>query len=226
MAKKTYGAEEARTLLPDLLERAHHGKANVITKRGKPYARDRASREPFWFEASALARGARRHGSRPVGPRRRRGDQKAARRMVVNLAAQIPDGVSVLMDTNPIIYLLEGNRLGARVRAVFSDIDRGRIRAVVTPITIAEVVSGPLKAGKDTLAERYRRALTDGAGWSVRDIDTELVVLAARVRLRHKLKLPDALQLAAAVSEGCYALVTHDRDFRTVTDLPILGMRP
>jgi len=38
MAKKSYGAEEARTLLPELLERAHHGSASVITKRGKPYA--------------------------------------------------------------------------------------------------------------------------------------------------------------------------------------------
>jgi prevent-host-death family protein len=38
MAKKTYGAEEARTLLPELLERAHHGKTSLITKRGKLYA--------------------------------------------------------------------------------------------------------------------------------------------------------------------------------------------
>lgn len=39
MAKKTYGAEEARTLLPELMERAHHGTSTVITKRGKAYAR-------------------------------------------------------------------------------------------------------------------------------------------------------------------------------------------
>lgn len=38
MAKKTYGSEEARIMLPKLLERAHHGKVSVITKRGKPYA--------------------------------------------------------------------------------------------------------------------------------------------------------------------------------------------
>jgi prevent-host-death family protein len=38
MAKKSYGAEEARALLPELLERAHQGKASIITKRGKPYA--------------------------------------------------------------------------------------------------------------------------------------------------------------------------------------------
>jgi prevent-host-death family protein len=39
MSKQTYGAEEARKLLPELIERAHHGRSSVITKRGKPYAR-------------------------------------------------------------------------------------------------------------------------------------------------------------------------------------------
>jgi prevent-host-death family protein len=38
MAKKSYGAEEARAMLPELLERAHRGVRSVITKRGKPYA--------------------------------------------------------------------------------------------------------------------------------------------------------------------------------------------
>jgi prevent-host-death family protein len=38
MSKKSYGAEEARTKLPELLERAHRGQATVITKHGKPYA--------------------------------------------------------------------------------------------------------------------------------------------------------------------------------------------
>lgn len=38
MPKKTYGAEEARAKLPELLERAHRGLPTVITKRGEPYA--------------------------------------------------------------------------------------------------------------------------------------------------------------------------------------------
>ncbi len=38
MAKKSYGAEEARTLLPEFIGQAHRGKRSVITKRGKPYA--------------------------------------------------------------------------------------------------------------------------------------------------------------------------------------------
>ena len=141
----------------------------------------------------------------------------------MSLEEQLPDGAAVLLDTNPIIYLFEGSPLAAPFRGLFADLDRGRLRAVVTPITVAEVVSGPLKVGKDALAERYRRAITQSPGWSVRDIDTELAMLAARLRLRYKLKLPDAVQLAAALSEGCHALVTHDRDFSGVTDLPVLG---
>lgn len=49
-------------------------------------------------------------------------------------------------------------------------------------------------------------------------------MLAARLRLRYKLKLPDALQLSAAVSEGGYRLVTHDRDYSNVTELPTIGV--
>lgn len=141
----------------------------------------------------------------------------------MSLAVQIPDGAAVLMDTNPIIYVLEGNARAARFRAIFEDIDSGRIQGVVTPITVAEVVSGPLKTGNDALAERYRHTLSQRPNWTVRDIDADIAVLAARLRLRHKLKLPDALQLAVAIHENCYALVTHDRDFASVTELPVLG---
>jgi hypothetical protein len=33
--------------------------------------------------------------------------------MAVTLADQVPDGATVLIDTNPIVYLLEGNPLGS-----------------------------------------------------------------------------------------------------------------
>jgi predicted nucleic acid-binding protein len=143
--------------------------------------------------------------------------------MVVNLATRIIDGATVLIDTNPLVYLFEGHKLAARFEPIFADIDRGRIQALVTPITLAEVVAGPLRAEKEALATRYRQAITASLGWSLRELDADIAMLAARLRLAHRLKLPDAIQLATAVHEGCAALVTHDRDFTGVTDIPILG---
>jgi predicted nucleic acid-binding protein len=145
--------------------------------------------------------------------------------MGMSLADQIPDGATVLIDTNPIIYMFEGNQLGAPFESIFAAIDAGRIQALVTPVTLAEVVTGPLKAGKEALAERYRQALCAGTGWSLREIDADIAVLAARLRVRHRLRLPDAIQVAVAVHEGCHALVTHDRDFYGLTDLLVLGAK-
>lgn len=142
----------------------------------------------------------------------------------MTLADAVPDGAVVLVDTNPLIYFLEGSRMARPFASLFSDIDRGRIEALVTPITVAEVVAGPLRARKDALAERYRQALTAGPGFRCHDIDADGAMLAARLRIAHGLKLPDAIQLAVAISAGCFALVTHDRDFRDVSDVRILGL--
>lgn len=143
----------------------------------------------------------------------------------MSLADQIPDGATVLIDTNPIIYLFEGHPLVAPFEPIFAAVDAGRIQALVTPVTLSEVVTGPLKAGKEALAERYRQAICAGNGWSLREIDADIAVLAARLRIRHRLRLPDAIQVAVAVHEGCHALVTHDRDFHGLTDLLVLGVK-
>jgi predicted nucleic acid-binding protein len=121
------------------------------------------------------------------------------------------------------IYVLDGHPLASRFEPIFADVEAGRISALVTPVTLAEVVSGPLRAGKEALAQRSRSALTDAPGWSLRALDAEIAVLAARLRLRHRLKLPDAIQLATAVHEGCHALISHDRDFGKSREILVLG---
>ena len=141
----------------------------------------------------------------------------------MTLAAHIPDGATVLIDTNPIVYWFEDSPLAVPFESVFADVQAGRIDAMVTPITVAEVVSGPLRAGKEALAERYRQALAGSQGFTVRDTNADIAMLAARLRLRHALKLPDAIQLATAVHAGCFALLSRDRDFRNVTDVLVLG---
>lgn len=141
----------------------------------------------------------------------------------MNLATRIPDNATVLLDTNPIIYALEGHRLAPRFEPIFADVAAGRISALVTPVTLAEVVSGPLRAGKEALAQRYRHALTASPGWRLCPLDGDIAMVAARLRLRRGLKLPDAIQLATAVQEGCHALVSHDRDFGKVREILVLG---
>ncbi|MBS0456801.1 MAG: PIN domain-containing protein [Proteobacteria bacterium] len=90
----------------------------------------------------------------------------------------------------------------------------------VTPITIAEVLTGPLKAGEEALAKRYRAVLE---AWQVVTFDCDIAESAARLRGKYALKLPDAVQVASALSINADALVTHDRDFTKVRGLRVLS---
>jgi predicted nucleic acid-binding protein len=89
---------------------------------------------------------------------------------------------------------------------------------------VAEVVAGPLGHGREAQAEQYRLALTSGPGFTFLPLGDDAGLLAARFRLRYKLKLPDAFQLAACVLTGCDALATHDRDFRRVSEVKIVDV--
>lgn len=139
-------------------------------------------------------------------------------------ASEVPPGATVLVDTNPIVYMLEGHALARAFEPLFAAIDKLEIFGMITPITLAEVVTGPIAAGKEALAERYRTTLTLGNGWRMMDINDDVAVLAARFRIRYGLRLPDAIQLGAAVCGGCYGIVTHDRDFSRVDELPVFGV--
>jgi predicted nucleic acid-binding protein len=136
-------------------------------------------------------------------------------------ADSLRDGALVLVDTAPIIYTLEGHRrFAGRFEPFFRRHEVGEIALAVTTVTIAEVLTGPMKAGEEALARRYRAALE---AWIVVDFTSDIAESAARLRGRYGLKLPDAIQLASALAINADALVTHDRDFDSVTGIPVLG---
>lgn len=136
-------------------------------------------------------------------------------------AAALPAGVLLLVDSAPIIYTLEGNaRFAGRFAPMFERHAQGELVLAVTTITLAEVLAGPLKAGEEALARRYRAVLE---AWQVIDLTSDIAESAARLRGTYGLKLPDAIQLASALAINAEALVTHDRDFGAVRGIRVLA---
>ncbi|ULX56818.1 PIN domain-containing protein [Ectothiorhodosinus mongolicus] len=60
-----------------------------------------------------------------------------------------------------------------------------------------------------------------GDNWQVQEMNAEVALIAARVRARFGLKLPDAVQVATAIVSQSAALVTHDRDFAGITEVAV-----
>jgi predicted nucleic acid-binding protein len=135
----------------------------------------------------------------------------------------LPENALLLIDSAPIIYVLEEHaELAPVFRPVFEAHENGLVRLAVTTVTLAEVLTGPLRNGDEVLAERYRSTLKS---WYVVDLDSEIAESAARLRASLKLKLADSVQAASALAIGADALVTHDRDFSPLRNLRILTVR-
>jgi predicted nucleic acid-binding protein len=127
----------------------------------------------------------------------------------------------VLVDSARIIYVLEGHpRLAARFRPLFDAHASGRLRFAITTITIAEVLTGPMKAGDDALAQRYRAIFES---WRVIALNVDIAEGAARLRASLRLGLADAIQAASALAINAAVLITHDRDFSRVRSLRVLS---
>ena len=102
-------------------------------------------------------------------------------RRVVKAARSLLDGLGdhpvLVVDTAPVIYWLEGHpRLAARFGVIFDAAEAGAATVVVSTVTLAEVLAGPLRAGNELLTAQYREALTRSPGWQVMPLDVDVAV--------------------------------------------------
>ena len=129
----------------------------------------------------------------------------------------LPRRGRILIDSAPIIYFLEDHLdFGPRFAGLFDRAESGDYELVISTVSLAEVLTGPLRLGNERLADDYREALTAPPIWLVAGLTPEIAHRAARIRSRCRLRLPDAVQVATALETSCIALVTHDRDFRAL----------
>lgn len=126
-------------------------------------------------------------------------------------------------DTAPLIYLMEGHpTFGPPMIEVARRVDDGGLHLVCSSLTLTEVLVHPLKAGRQDLADAYRRLLTRHAHVSLVDIGPAIAERAAVLRARYSLRTPDALQVASAIESGCEAFLTNDDGLQRVTEISVV----
>lgn len=127
------------------------------------------------------------------------------------------------IDTSPFIYLMEAHSdYLPLVAPLFARLDSGDISAVTSTITVAEVTVLPLRLHRNDLREQYLNLLLNSINLDVITIDVHVAQVAAELRARFSVRLPDALQLAAAIASGCDSFITNDRALQRVTDLSVI----
>ena len=121
------------------------------------------------------------------------------------------NGIDYLADTNAILYILSGNEC----MKPFTN-----SRLAVSDISFMELLSFPSISAQeeDTIRQLLKRC-------DILHIDEAVMELTIQLRRAYKIKLPDAIIAATAVSRGL-PLLTADTGFFRIEDLQLEKLIP
>ncbi|MDI6711414.1 MAG: PIN domain-containing protein [Bacillota bacterium] len=116
----------------------------------------------------------------------------------------------MLVDTNVVIYLLEGTAFfGKAMEKLFGLIEAGEMKGYLSVITITELLVKPIRDKNLELRGKIDLFLDYFPNLEVLDVTREIAARAAEVRAATNLRVPDAILIATAAVHGC-AMVGND----------------
>lgn len=138
-----------------------------------------------------------------------------------SLAAPDLDGARVAIDSNVLIYLLEGDPgLGPSAAELLDAAESGRMDLSMSALALAEVLAGPARSGDAARFEVLASELRD-LPVTIRALDQPIAEDAAWLR-GAGMGLEGAVHLATALASGASVFVTNDR---RISSLPRLEVR-
>jgi predicted nucleic acid-binding protein len=103
---------------------------------------------------------------------------------------------------------------------VLSQIENGDLVGLTTTLTIAELLTRPAQMQDVEAMLDYRLYLTNMPHLEIVPLDLALAEETALVRAATRLKMPDAIQVAAAKLHGADAILTNDREWASKLSTP------
>lgn len=112
------------------------------------------------------------------------------------------------LDSCVLIYALdEDPQFGPPARAALAELRQQRLQPVISALVRLECLVQPIAKAD---SERLHRTHSFLQLFPVLTVQDSTFELATELRARHRLRTPDALHLAAALSHGCQVLITND----------------
>jgi len=126
--------------------------------------------------------------------------------------------VVVGLDTAPPIYFIDENRDYLNIiRPFFAAVDRSDFRVVTSIIALLEVLVHPFRHGNAMLAQQYREILLNANHIATIHRSCEITEEAARLRARHNVRTPDAIQMVTVIQAGASFFLTNDSDLPAIS---------
>src|SRR5271168_554655 len=124
----------------------------------------------------------------------------------------------VLIDTSIWIYHFEQHPIFAALAAgVIEQLEDGRFRGIASELTLLELIVRPLQLGRQDAADDYETLLSYFPNLQLEPVTRGVLLEAAGLRARFRLRTPDAIQLATGLQAGATLAITNDEGWRDLT---------
>jgi predicted nucleic acid-binding protein len=133
------------------------------------------------------------------------------------------EGDRIYLDTNIWIYALEGySKFRPELTLLFEQMQAGSLTGVTSELTLAELLIKPCRDQNLEQQARYKKVIANRKNFFIVPVLRDLLIDAAAIRARTRLKLPDAIHAATALRANCTTLLTNDSQIKKLTDIPVV----
>ena len=125
--------------------------------------------------------------------------------------------MKICLDTNILIYFLEDiEPQASKVEKILYRFMKGEDEAVISTVTVAEILTGVYKSENPNRPPQVKKILTDLTlnSFKIVPVTFEIADLAADLRAKRGGRLPDALIVATALNQKADYLYSEDKDFQ------------
>jgi len=137
---------------------------------------------------------------------------------------RIPGGHKrVLIDTGIWIYHFEKHpKFAAPAGRIVRRLESGKFTGIASELTLLELTVRPLQLGRQDIADEYELLLGHFPNLELQPISREILLEAAALRARLRLRTPDAIQIATGLTAGATLAVTNDEAWRALREIEAL----
>jgi predicted nucleic acid-binding protein len=144
------------------------------------------------------------------------------------MGAAVSDPPRVYLDANVFVTAMENPGANSdHAWWIMHAADDGKILAVTSEITLAEVLVKPIEIGDRKLTAMYEEMILSSERFEVVPVRRDILIGAARLRARrNSIRLPDAIHIATALACSCCCVVSNDQRLHSLNGVKAYGITP
>lgn len=125
-----------------------------------------------------------------------------------------------------IYQFAQDSRYSPLTHVLFELMEAKKIKATTSTISVIETFVLPEQHGGQFLLSEYEKIFQNLPGLTIVSADWSVGRLTARLRAQYpKIRIPDAIQLSAALLSGARAFITNDEQLKQVKEIPVMILR-